>query len=244
MKYFLLIIIAIANFTAEAEITFSQNPDDFSTNGLKNIQAPVLKSFAQATQWADLVAIAQVDDIEYEKVRNLNVKGYAFLNVLVAYKGATRGESIAVIAEGTGNEVCYYPDRANEGERMLVFLRKAPGEKNNVYYGFNPYCQMQILLSETGQYILRTPLDNDALKIDDNLIEQQTFVDPHAMVDATMWTGTKREKYANQFQCKIIPSEDTFNKYFHLRYTQGIPIYKIRKLLKVEYKAKITSKQI
>ena len=244
MKYLLLIIIAFANFSIEAQITFSQNPDDFSTKSIKKIQAPVLKSFAEATQWADLVAVAQVDDIEYEKVRNLNVKGYAFLNVLVAYKGATRGESIAVISEGTDDKTCYYPDRANEGERMLVFLKKAPGEKNNVYYGFNPYCQLQILLSETGQYILRTPLDDSIIKFDENLIEQQTFVDPHAMVDATLWTGTKREKYAKQFLCEIIPSEDNFNKYFHLRYTQGIPIYKVRKLLKVEYKAKITSKQI
>jgi hypothetical protein len=244
MKHILLIILAFSTHTIEAQITFSQNPEEFSTKEIKNIEAPILHTFAEATEWADLVAVAQVDDIEYEKVRNLNVKGYAFLNVLIAYKGASRGETIAVIAEGLDDNVCYYPDRENAGERMLVFLKKAPGEKNNVYYGFKPYCQMQILLSETGQYILRTPLDTDSLKFDESIIEPQTFVDPHAMVDATMWTGIKREEYANRFQCKIIPSEDSFNKYFHLRYTQGVPIYKIRKLLKVEYKAKITSKQI
>jgi hypothetical protein len=244
MKYFLLITFILFKQSSFAEISFSQNPDEFSTKGIKNIEAPVFNSFAEATAWADLVAIAQVDDIEYNKIRETNVKGYAFLNILVPYKGSTRGETIAVIAEGTNENTCYYPDRENAGERVLVFLKKAPSEEKNVFYGFKPFCQMQILLSDTGQYILRTPLNNKSLKIDKTLIEEQTFVDPHAMIDSTLWTSTKREEYANEFQCKIIQSEDTFNKYFHLRYTQGIPIYKIRKLLKVKYKAKITSKQI
>jgi hypothetical protein len=244
MKYFLLITFIIINQSSFAEITFSQNPEEFSTKGIKNIKAPVLNSFAEATAWADLVAIAQVDDIEYEKIRDTNVKGYAFLNVLVPYKGSTRGETIAVVAEGTNDNACYYPDRINAGERALVFLKKAPNKGTNVYYGYKPFCQMQILLSDMGQYILRTPLNNKSLKIDESLVEEQTFVDPHAMIDSTLWTSTKREEYALQFKCKIIQTEDTFNKYFHLRYTQGIPIYKIRKLLKVKYKAKITSKQI
>jgi hypothetical protein len=244
MKYFLLLTFVLINHLSFAEITFSQNPNEFSTIVIKDIEVPVLNSFDEATAWADLVAIAQVDDIEYEKIRETNIKGYAFLNVLVSYKGSTRGETIAVIAEGTDDSTCYYPDRENAGERVLVFLKKAPDQENNVYYGFKPFCQMQILLSDMGQYILRTPLDNKSLKIDKDLIEEQTFVDPHAMVDTTLWTSIKREEYANQFQCKVIETEDSFNKYFHLRYTQGIPIYKIRKLLKVEYKARITSKQI
>jgi len=244
MKYYLLLTIILISHTSFAEITFSQNPDEFSTKGIENIEAPILNSFAEATAWADLVAIAQVDDIEYEQIREINVKGYAFLNVLVPYKGSTKGESIAVIAEGVKDNSCYYPDRENAGERFLVFLKKAPKKGTNVYYGFKPFCQMQILLSDMGQYILRTPLNNKSLKIEENLIQEQTYVDPHAMVDSTLWTSTKREEYANQFKCKIIESEDTFNKYFHLRYTQGVPIHEIRKLLKIEYKARITSKQI
>ncbi len=241
MKYLTLIIILA--FNASAQITFSQNPNDFSTKGLEKIEAPTLTSFEQAAQWADLVAIAQVDDIEYKKVRNLNAEGYAYLNIRVAYKGAIHDESIAVVAKGFDDNICYYPDRSNEGERFLVFLKKAPDEKSNVYYGFKPYCQMQILLSDIGQYILRTPIDDNIFPIDSELIEPQNFNDPHAQFDTTLWTSTKRDKYASQYQCEVIESEDTLQRYYHLRYTQGVPIYKIRPLLKLKHMPRITSKQ-
>ncbi len=244
MKHLFTLILTVFSASLVAQITFTHNPDDFSSEEIKGLIAPNLNSFAEATEWADLVAIAQVDDIEYKKIRKLNASGYGYLNVLVPYKGATRGEGIAVIATGFDDNVCYYPDRENEGERFLVFLKKAPGKKSNVYYGYKPFCQMQILLSDLGQYILRTPLDEKSIKIDDQLSEQQTFKDPHAMFDTTLWTSTKRERYADEYQCEIIESEDRFNKIFKLRYTQGVPIYKIRPLLKVKYKARITSKQI
>lgn len=242
MKYLSLILIIALN--VKAQISFFQNPNDFSTKSAEDIVAPALVDFAQASQWADLVVIAQVDDIEYEKVRGLNAKGYAYLNVLVSYKGSKRGENIAVLAKGFDDNVCYYPDRQNEGERFLVFLKKAPEEKSNVYYGFKPYCQMQILLSEMGQYILRTPLDNNVFSIDEKLIEQHTFKDPHAQFDTTLWTSIKRDAYVKNYQCKIIESEDSINRYYHLRYTQGVPLYKIRPLLKIKNKPRITSKQI
>jgi hypothetical protein len=242
MKYLFFIIIISTN--ALSQIEFSQNLDNFSTKEIEKLAAPKLSSFAQASHWADLVAIAQVDDIEYKQVRKLNAKGYAFLNILVPYKGASRGESIAVIATGFDENVCYYPDRVNEGERFLVFLKKAPDEESNVYYGFKPYCQFQILLSKLGQYILRTPLDSSTIKLDESIIEEHTFNDPHAMFDTTLWTSIKREDYADKYQCKIIEDEDKFNKKFFLRYTQGIPLYKVRKLLKIKYKPKRTSNQI
>jgi len=244
MKNLYIILLAFLTNSTLAEVSFTQNNEEFSTKEIENIIAPTLTSFAQASQWADLVAIAQVDDIEYEKVRNLNAKGYAYLNILIPYKGSSENEPIAVIATGFDENICYYPDRINEGERYLVFLKKAPGELSNVYYGFKPYCQMQILLSEMGQYILRTPLDNSGISINKEMIEQHKFNDPHAMIDTTLWTGITRDKYANKFQCQKIETEDTFNMKIQLRYTQGIPIYKVRPLLKIEYKPRITSKQI
>ena len=238
----LLILTAIGN--AHSQVAFSQNPSEFSTKPIEGLIAPTLSTFPQASQWADLVAVAQVDDIEYEQVRKLNSKGYAFLNILVPYKGTIRGESIAVIATGFDDNICYYPDRENEGERFLVFLKKAPDEMKNVYYGFKPFCQMQILLSDLGQYILRTPLDNNSVKIPEELIEAHQFNDPHAMFDTTLWTGTTRQKYADQYQCKIVETEDAFSRYYHLRYTQGVSIYKVRPLLEIKYKPRISSKQI
>ena len=238
-----LISLLFINTVLLAQMSFAQNPDEFSSEQLDNMEAPRFTTLAQASAWADLVAVAQVDDIEYEQVRKLNAKGYAFLNVLIPYKGSSRGEPIVVFAKGFADNACYYPDRVNEGQRYLLFLKHVPDQEDNVYYGFKPFCQLQILLSDTGQYILRTPLDADAPKMDLGLIEQHQFRDPHAMVDATLWTGINRQKYADEFQCKIIESEDDYNKYFHLRYTQGVPIYKVRPLLKLKYKAKITSKQ-
>lgn len=238
--------ILLISFTVNvlAQIHFEQNPVVSPTQWLKDMTAPKLTSFAEATQWADLVAVAQVDDIEYEKVRKLNAKGYAFLNILIPYKGAKKDEPIAVIASGFEDNACYYPDRINEGERFLVFLKKAPKEKSNVYYGFKPYCQMQILLSETGYYILRTPLDDKVFDINPDLIEDHKFNDPHAMIDSTLWTSIKRDDYAKSYQCKIIEEDLSTTKSYFLRYTQGVPIYKVRPLLKLKYKAKITSKQI
>ena len=244
MKILATLLLLTAFENIHSQVAFSQNPSELSTKHIEGLTAPTLSTFAQASQWADLVAVAQVDDIEYEQVRKLNAKGYAFLNILVPYKGASRGEAIAVIATGFDVNVCYYPDRENEGERFLVFLKKAPDELKNVYYGFKPFCQMQILLSDLGQYILRTPVDNNSVKIPKELIEPHQFNDPHAMFDTTLWTGTTRQKYANQYQCNIIETEDTFSRYYHLRYTQGVSIYKIRPLLQIKYKPKITSKQI
>ncbi len=238
----LISLLFITLSSSATEITFSQNRSEISTQEIEGIKAPILKTLAEVTQWADLVAVAQVDDIEYEQVRKLNAKGYAFLNILVPYKGASRDKPIAVIATGFEDNVCYYPDRVNEGERFLVFLKKAPGEFDNVYYGFKPFCQFQVLLSDLGQYILRTPID--IVKIPKDLIEPHQFNDPHAMVDATLWTSISRQKYADKYQCKIIETEDEFNKYYYLRYTKGVPIYKVRPLLKIKYKPRISSKQM
>lgn len=244
MKFFIGFILIFLLCSSQAQITFSQNPDELSSKQEERLPMPDFESLGEATQWADLVAIAQVDDIEYEKVRSMNTEGYAFLNVLIPYKGAKKGEPIAVLAHGLDDDVCYYPDRENEGERFLVFLKKVPNEKNNVYYGYKPFCQLQILLSDLGQYILRTPLENNIISIDDSLIEQHTFNDPHAMIDTTSWTNISRKEYAEKYQCKTIETEDDFNKYTHLRYTQGIPLYKLRPLLKIKYKPRISSKQI
>ncbi|MFK8011766.1 MAG: hypothetical protein AB8B80_06975 [Marinicellaceae bacterium] len=244
MKKFLLLLVTIFAHKAVSQITFSENSEDISTQSIEHLVAPKLNSFAEAASWADVVAIAQVDSVDYQQVRNLNAKGYAYLNILIPYKGSKKDEPISVIATGFEDNACYYPDGFNEGERYLVFLKKAPETESNVYYGFKPYCQMQVLLSELGQYILRTPLDTDNIQIDESLIEDHKFNDQHAMLDTTLWTSISRNEYAKKFACKIIESEDEINKYFHLRYTQGVPIYQIRPLLELDYKARITSKQM
>lgn len=226
------------------ESAFNIKDTDFQPSSLKDIKAPNLKTLAEASEWADLIGIVQVDDIEYNKVRQLNAEGFAYLNVMIPYKGADFEEPIAVITYGFEDNACYFPDRKNEGERFLTFLKKAPGEKSNVYYGFKPFCQLQILISDIGQYFLRYPLDSDTIDLPKEIIENVTYNEPHAYIDATLWTGTKREEYANKFKCEIIEGEATINRTYELRYTQGVPLYKVRPLLNLIHVPKITSKQI
>lgn len=243
MKTFLTLILSTQIAFAQDESAYTLDEDDFTPQELKPYTAPKLSTLAEATEWADLVALVQVDDIEYNKARELNSSGFAYLNVLIPYKGSSYDEPIVVIAYGVEDDVCYFPDRENEGQRFLTFLKKAPGPKSNVYYGFKPFCQMQILLSETGQYHLRYPLNNKGLKIDESLVKNVTYNEPHAFIDSTLWTGTQREKYSNEFQTEIIEDESRFNKTFHLRYTKGIHISDVRPLLKLKYKPRITSNQ-
>ena len=104
---------------------------------------------------------------------------------------------------------------------------------------------------EDSAELVETEDELDEIEVDesdevdelDEVVEEK-FNNPHAMVDTTLWTNLKREEYAKNFKGKIIETEDTFNKIFHIRYTQGVPIYDVRPLLEIEYKARISSKQL
>ncbi len=207
----------------------------------KKLQPVKFESFAAAAEWADVVAVAQVINVDYEQTREINAKGQAFLNVHVPYKGVKRNELLIVSSKGFESHTCYYPDRVGEGERFLVFLKKSMNEGE--YHGFNPYCQLQVLLTDTGEYALRYPLTLD-FEIDQDLIKTITFNDPNARIDATEWTGVSRDKHQNDFNSVLSEDEDMFQKYFYLTYTQGILIYQIRKLLKLSPRARISSKQM
>lgn len=208
-----------------------------------NMPEPIqFTSLQQAAQWADVVAVAQVVNIDYQKTRDLNAKGQAFLTVRVPYKGVNKNDLLIISAKGFEDHQCYYPDRENEGQRFLVFLKQSP-LNDNEYHGFKPFCQIQVLLDDSGRYYLRYPTDTD-LKFDPDLIEEVTYQDPHARVDATEWTSIKRDEYQAQFNTTLITEEDLFQKYFYLKYSLGIPLSEIRPLLKVQRQADIHSDQM
>ncbi len=240
----LLLTLILISSNLLAQVDFKQNPNELVDKKKQRLETHDFTTFEQASAWADVVAIAQIQGLEYQKVRELNAEGYAYLKVLIPYKGVERGEPIAVVAKGFEDKACYYPDGEAEGERYLVFLKKTKDDEVNVFTGFKPFCQLQILVSETGQYILRTPIDENAIKIDNSLIEEVNFSDPDALLDTSRWTMKKRNEYAKTYACKIIEKDDKFEKNYFLKYTQGVPIYKIRPLLKIKYKPKISSKQI
>ncbi len=198
-------------------------------------------SFEEVAAWADVVAIAQVVNIDYLKTRELNAMGQAFLTVRVPYKGVQKDQLLTVSSKGFEDHVCYYPDRIEEGERFLVFLKNSKNEGE--YHGFNPYCQLQVLLTDIGQYALRYPLTLD-FELPAELVKDLQFNDPHATVDATEWTGLSREEHQKQFNSILSEDADMFQKFFYLTYTQGIMIYEIRKLMNIPVQQRINSKQM
>ncbi len=205
------------------------------------IEPQKFDSFAAAAAWADVVAIAQVMNIDYEKTRELNAKGQAFLTVRVPYKGVQKDELLIVSSKGFDSHVCYYPEREDEGRRFLVFLKQS--KNDGEYHGFNPYCQIQVLLTDLGQYALRYPLDVD-FEVADDLVQDLQFNDPHAVIDATEWTNIRREQHQQQYGTTLSEDSDMFQKYFYLTYSQGIMMYEIRKLMNIPITQRIHSKQM
>ncbi len=199
-------------------------------------------SFEKAAQWADVVAIVQLENIDYQKTRELNAKGQAFLKVLVPYKGVKKNQLLIVNAKGFEDHVCYFPEKTTtEGQRYLTFLKTT--QNIDEYTGFKPLCQMPILVTDTGQYALKYPLDVN-IPIDDTIVEVMIFADPNATIDASDWTHLKREKVVKDQAMKLLEAEDTFQKRYYLTYQKGIMIYHIRELMNIPIKPRISSKQI
>ncbi len=205
------------------------------------VEPVAFSTLAEAAQWADLVAIAQVDDIDYIQTRNLNAMGQTYLHIRVPYKGTKKDELIIVNAKGFDDWVCYYPDRVNEGERFLVFLKATKNQYE--YVGFKPFCQLQVLLTDTGEYALRYPLDAD-IELPDELVSTLQFNDPHAEIDATEWTSIRRDEHVQRFSATVREDSDYFHKYFYLQYTRGMLIYHLRKLLQLSPQPRISSEQM
>lgn len=149
------------------------------------------KTLAQLAAGADFIGIVQVDDREYETVRDIPSKGFANLRVLVTYRhpGEVREApgSVQVYEEGFEKDTCYYPERQNEGRRYLVFLQKRTGktpdgEKREGYEGSRPGCMMPILVTSDNRYALRYPLPG--VDVPSDLVRNLVFADPDAFVEA------------------------------------------------------------
>lgn len=206
-----------------------------------SIEPVKFNTFAEVAAWADVVAIAQVINIDYLKTRELNAQGQAFLKVRVPYKGVEKDELLIVSAKGFEEHVCYYPDREDEGQRYLVFLKKSKNQGE--YHGFKPHCQMQVLLTDTGEYALRYPLDAE-LELDAEIVRELKFNDPHSVIDATEWTGLSRDEHQQKYQTTLTEDSDMFQKYYYLTYSKGVLMYQIRKLMDIKPQPRISSKQM
>lgn len=119
-------------------------------------EAPRLSELAAT---ADLVAVAQVIDTDYQYTREFPSGGTAFLRILIPYK-VTRplGDLVEVYEEGLHPHECYFPNPsvAEEGRRYLVFLRINP-ERQQQYLGQSWGCALEVLVNSDNEYALRFP---------------------------------------------------------------------------------------
>lgn len=240
MKLILIILFTgYANHIIGQELLPESNPEhEFIYEKIKPVE---LKNFKQAAEWADLVAIAQVINIDYQKQRDLNAKGQAFLNILVAYKGTRKNDLIIVNEKGFHDNACYYPDRENEGQRFLVFLKKTRNESE--YVGIKPLCQIQVLITNNGTYAVRYPFEIN-FPISQEAIKEMAFADPHATIDVSEWTSIKREQHQKKYASKFHEERNTLRRYYYLTYSQGIDMEVIRKLMQIPIKPRISSRQL
>ncbi|WP_395376402.1 hypothetical protein [Marinicella sp. W31] len=238
-KTLILGLYLLSTTTFAQDILPESNPDhEFAYEDIETVQ---FSNYEEAANWADLVAVVQVVNIDYQKTRKLNAKGQAFLNILVPYKGAKKNELVIVNESGFEDDACYYPDRENEGARYLVFLKQTTNEME--YVGFKPLCQLQVLINELGRYALRYPLDTD-LALPEDAPQAMRFADPHAVIDATEWSYASREKHMEKFASELSEDSDLFQKYYYLTYTQGVDLGVVRKLMNIPIKQRIRSKQL
>jgi len=149
-------------------------------------QTVATRSLPQLARAADVVALVQVKDTDYQYTRRFPSGGTAFLQVLIAYKTARPLEDLLeVYEEGLHEHACYFPDPTvfEEGRRYLVFLR-ASRDVAGQYNGLAQGCALEALVTETNLYALRYPLIGMALDSDYRASAQTLrFADAHAVFE-------------------------------------------------------------
>ncbi|MEM1411040.1 MAG: hypothetical protein AAGH19_01675, partial [Pseudomonadota bacterium] len=93
---------------------------------------------------ADLVALVQVLDTDYEYARDFPIGGTAFLRILIPYKlDRPLPDIIQVYEEGLHDTECYFPNPpvTEEGRRYLLFVRQNPDVEDQ-YLGLDAGCSL------------------------------------------------------------------------------------------------------
>ena len=177
---------------------------------------------------SDLVAVAVVEQTDYEKTRSFPSSGSAFLRLLIVYKGEeVAGDWIEVKEKGLGEEKCYYPEPnpfVFEGARFFVFLRK----ENDVYRGVAPGCKVPLYVTDNNQYAVRFPVKG--LDIPEEHALSMTFTDPAAVVEAGDFTSAQLQELTETYRAELIPTGPYEPNLQNYRYTMGVPLTDFRKL--------------
>lgn len=183
-------------------------------------------SLAELAAQADLVALVQIADTDYEYTRDFPSGGTAFLKVLIPYK-VTRAleDLIEVYEEGLHDFECYFPNPTvlEEGRRFLVFLRFS-AEVNEQYNGLAQGCALEVLVTRENRYALRYPLEGMALLGDHGQhAAELAFADAYALVDDNNMSPDKRNAFLKEGW--LVEDGERY------RFTHGIDLSRARQLL-------------
>ena len=187
-------------------------------------------TFAEMAEKADLIAIVRVEVTEYQKTRDFPSKGHANLRVLIAYKGIKRDELVVVTEEGLADDGCYYPEVGpfvREGQRFLVFLKKAP---KDVYRGHAPGCRIPVLVTSDSAYAMLYPIPGVTISKPE-LVTELSYSDPAAFVDATESTFVQKDELTGFYQARQVEQDSIEPGREIYVYTRGIPIINLRSMM-------------
>jgi hypothetical protein len=187
----------------------------------------VPKSLETLAGEADLVALVQVLDTDYEYAREFPVGGTAFLRILIPYKlDRPRPDIIEVYDEGLREGACYFPNPevTEEGARYLLFVRNNPDVKGQ-YLGLETGCSLTALVTKDNRYALRYPAEGLLLSDDlSSLARPMNFADSHAIIDYEDLSVDERLDLLERGLLTEL-EDRTY------RVNQGIPLSEIRPLL-------------
>lgn len=179
---------------------------------------------------ADLVALVQVLDTDYEYARDFPIGGTAFLRILIPYKlDRPLPDIVEVYDEGLREGECYFPNPpvTEEGRRYLLFVRRNP-EVEGQYLGMEEGCALTALVTVENRYALRYPAEGIDITDDlSSLAEPMNFADAHAVLDYEFLDVGERIELLSE---GLVEERD--DRTYKL--THGIPIGAVRPLLGAE----------
>lgn len=188
-------------------------------------QTPERLSPADLAAASEVIVLAQLIYVDYERPRDSPVEGIARFDVLLPYKVPHPVNRLTVFEEGVKDIECYFPEEPAAGEqrRYLLFLVPDP-DKDERYRG-NPHgCALEVLTTRENHYAVRWP--QDTVVLDDEaeaLVRELDFYGPGSRIDATTMTSTSIERRAENDAMKQVEG--------HLVYTRGILLGEFRRLM-------------
>ena len=175
---------------------------------------PLLVSAQEDVHWlasraetSDIVALAQLDRIDYEYNRDFPVDGEAWLRPLITYRSQAPLKGVIIVREqGLSENECYFPRMAPWDERPRYLLFLVTDSETGTIKRHPDGCAIEILVSADGSYAARWPqpaFGGENGRGDETLqamVEEMTFQGPMARIDASdMLAHQRRERAERDF---------------------------------------------